>query len=195
MVVESREGIQRLTSVNLVENVDGIHKTVKNIGYVADEPFVVLSVLLNEYFIQSYCGQELYPVGYCSFKYSLSIEDEGDRRRPRNLCKGAIHDIISFGSLNEDLLLLACIDKINRNDQYKEYLNLLTGPKDSIEDLQLAIDHQNIVSTMTCYSRDDMSEYATDIRNIIMKYGFGEDSRVKSLVRFVYQYFIEVCSK
>lgn len=195
MVVESREGIQRLTSVNLVENVDGIHKTVKNIGYVADEPFVVLSILLNNYFIQSYCEQELYPVGYCSFKYSLSIEDEGDRRRPRNLCKGAIHDIISFESLNEDLLSLACINKINRNDQYKEYLNLLTGPKDSIEDLQLAIDHQNIVSTMTCYSRDDMSEYVTDIRNIIMKYGFSEDSRVKSLVRFVYQYFIEVCSK
>lgn len=188
MVIESTNGIQRLTSINLVENIDGIHKTVKNIGYVAEEPFVVLAVLLNKYFIQSYCGQELYPVGYCSFKYSLSIEDEGDRRRPRNLYKGAVHDITSFESLNEDLLMLACIDKLYYNPQYEEYLKLLSNSKDSIEDLQLAIDHQDIISSMK-YGAD--KTYKSNIKDIVNKYGFGDDCRISSLVRFVYQYFVE----
>lgn len=188
MVIESTNGIQRLTSINLVENVDGIHKTVKNIGYVAEEPFVVLAVLLNKYFIQSYCGQELYPVGYCSFKYSLSIEDEGDRRRPRNLCKGVIHDITSFESLNEDLLKRAYIDKLYCKSQYEEYLKLLSNSKDSIDDLQLAIDHQDIISSMK-YGAD--KTYKSTIKDIVDKYGFGDDCRISSLVRFVYQYFVE----
>lgn len=188
MVIESTNGIQRLTSINLVENVDGIHKTVKNIGYVAEEPFVVLAVLLNKYFIQSYCGQELYPVGYCSFKYSLSIEDEGDRRRPRNLYKGAIYDITSFESLNEDLLKRAFIDRLYYNPQYEEYLKLLSNSKDSIEDLQLAIDHQDIISSMK-YDAD--KTYKSTIKDIVDKYGFGDDCRISSLVRFVYQYFVE----
>jgi len=192
MVIESTNGIQRLTSINLVENVDGIHKTVKNIGYVAEEPFVVLAVLLNKYFIQSYCGQELYPVGYCSFKYSISIEDEGDRRRPRNLYKGAIHDTTSFESLNEDLLMLACIDKLYYNPQYEEYLKLLSNSKDSIEDLQLAIDHQDIISSMK-YGVD--KTYKSTIKDIVDKYGFGDDCRISSLVRFVYQYFVEIYYK
>lgn len=192
MVIESTNGIQRLTSINLVENVDGIHKTVKNIGYVAEEPFVVLAVLLNKYFIQSYCGQELYPVGYCSFKYSLSIEDEGDRRRPRNLYKGAVHDATSFESLNEDLLMLACIDKLYYNPQYEEYLKLLSNSKDSIEDLQLAIDHQDIISSMK-YDAD--KTYKSTIKDIVDKYGFGDDCRISSLVRFVYQYFVEIYYK
>lgn len=189
MIIESINGLQRLTSINLVENVDGIHKTVKNIGYVAEEPFVVLSVLLNRYFIQSYCGNELYPVGYCSFKHSLSIEDEGDRRIPRNICKCAIHDIMSFEKINEDMLGLAYIDRYYNNSQYEEYIKLLSGSKDSIEDIQLAIDMQSIVSGPQGI---DMSEYLTNVKNIIMKYGFNGDIRVSSLVRCIYQYSIEL---
>lgn len=188
MVIESTNGIQRLTSINLVENVDGIHKTVKNIGYVAEEPFVVFTALLNKYFIQSYCGQDLYPVGYCSFKYSLSIEDEGDRYRARNLCKGVIHDIISFESLNEDLLKRAYIEKLYCKSQYEEYLKLLSNSKDSIDDLQLAIDNQDIILSMK-YSTDET--YKSTIKDIVNKYGFGDDCRISSLVRFVYQYFVE----
>jgi hypothetical protein len=192
--IESKEGIQRLTSINLVENTDGVHKSIKNIGYVAEEPFVVLSVLLNSYFIQSYCGNELYPVGYCSFKYSLSIEDEGDRRIPRNLCKCVFHDLKSFKDLNSDMFARAYIDAGYNKTQYGEYITLLSKSKDSIDDLQVAINMQDAIQDSTLHGQDWKS-YISIIKSIIIKYGFCGDIRKESLARYIHQYYIDLRSK
>lgn len=188
-MIRTNTDMHRLTLVRLVENKDGIHKQVKEIGLIAEEPFVVLSVFLNKYFVQSYCGTELYPIGYCSFKYTIEIEDIGNRYLPRNICKPAFHDIASFENLNEDMILLAHIDKDTNIDKYREYINLLSGAKESISDLQLAIDTQNLVS-ITEMQIEDPDLYRDNIRSVINDY-WSDNYKIASLIRFIYQYSID----
>ena len=54
----------KLTEVSLITNEDGIHTKETVIGYVAEEPFVVLTAWINKYIISAY-NDKLYPIGYC----------------------------------------------------------------------------------------------------------------------------------
>lgn len=189
-IVGTDTDMHRLTLVRLVENKDGIHKQVKDIGFIAEEPFVVLSIFLNKYFVQSYCGVELYPIGYCSFSYAIEIEDVGDRYIPRNMCKPAFHDIVSFERLNSDMMLLAYMNKETDKDKYIEYINLLSGVKDTINDIQLAIDVQNIISIIEMKVDEDPDSYRNRIQLAIDAL-WSDDCRVLSLIRFLYQYSID----
>ena len=116
--------LHKLTQISIVENTDGIHNEDTIIGYIAEDPFVVLSAWINKYLI-SYYNEKLYPVGYCSFKYTIKIKDVGSMYEPRNIMNNTSYfrDIDSFENMNNIIKIAMLTQK--EKDEYFSLLSLI----------------------------------------------------------------------
>ena len=63
-----------ITQIYMIYNKDGIHGSTVPIGCVDENSFVVLTNLITRYFVSSYNNQELYPISFCSFPWTISIK-------------------------------------------------------------------------------------------------------------------------
>lgn len=127
-----------LTGIYLVINLDGVHKDKELIGYIDEDPFVVLHQLLSKFYISGYNNDELYPIFMAGYKYSILIKNEGDSYDYANINKPKVRDIEAFYH-RYTKMNLAKID----NKYSEEYLNLLSMATNSNPDLQEAIDLQD----------------------------------------------------
>ena len=138
LYMNNKANYTSLTKVCLVYNEDGVHRKEELIGYVIEEPFVVLTYFLCSHFVSTY-KEELYPIGYTGFKHSLAIYDEGNYNLHRNFTKSAFANMHDFIRLNQDMIDLA--NTTNYSDAVTtEYLGYLALAKDRIPDIQQAID-------------------------------------------------------
>lgn len=62
------------TKISLIHNIDGCHTMTSLKCYMNCDPFTALSILMSDYYIQSYCGEELYHMSYVGYKYALQID-------------------------------------------------------------------------------------------------------------------------
>ena len=85
--------LHKLTEISITINTDGIHSENALVGYIAEDPFVVLCAWIDKYIISFY-NQKIYPVGYCSFKYTIKIKDIGSIYEPSNISKSYYRDIV-----------------------------------------------------------------------------------------------------
>lgn len=134
--------VDRLTEISLVHNIDGVHTESSVLGYVADEPFCVLSSLLTKYFICGY-DKELYPMMMVSYKFALYIRDAGRRYTPNNTSKFQYHDVENL-IIDSDTMYLAKVSTYGK-EYGNEYLNMLNQMRGNIIPIQKAIDCQVIV--------------------------------------------------
>ena len=65
------------TKISLIHNIDGCHTMTSFKCYMNCDPFTALSILMSDYYIQSYRGEELYHMAYVGYRYALQI-DEAD---------------------------------------------------------------------------------------------------------------------
>mgnify|MGYP006981377671 CR=1 FL=1 len=63
------------TKISLIHNIDGCHTMTSLKCYMNCDPFTALSILMSDYYIQSYCGEELYHMAYVGYKYALQIDE------------------------------------------------------------------------------------------------------------------------
>lgn len=63
------------TKISLIHNIDGCHTMTSFKCYMNCHPFTALSILMSDYYIQSYCGEELYHMAYVGYKYALQIDE------------------------------------------------------------------------------------------------------------------------
>lgn len=63
------------TKISLIHNIDGCHTMTAFKCYMNCHPFTALSILISDYYIQSYCGTELYHMLYAGYKYALQIDE------------------------------------------------------------------------------------------------------------------------
>ena len=58
------------TKISLIHNIDGCHTMTSFKCYMNCDPFTALSILMSDYYIQSYCGEELYHMAYVGYRYA-----------------------------------------------------------------------------------------------------------------------------
>lgn len=138
-----------LTGIYLVTNLDGVHKEKELIGYIDEDPFVVLHQLLSKYYVSGYEHDDLYPIFMAGYKYSIFIKEEGDSYDYANISKPKIRDIEAFYH-RYTKMNLAKID----NKYSEEYLNLLSMATNSNSDLQEAIDLQDYKIDLSTIDND-----------------------------------------
>lgn len=63
------------TKISLIHNIDGCHTMTSFKCYMNCDPFTALSILMSDYYIQSYCGEELYHMAYVGYRYALQIDE------------------------------------------------------------------------------------------------------------------------
>lgn len=63
------------TKISLIHNIDGCHTMTSFKCYMNCYPFTALSILMSDYYIQSYCGEELYHMAYVGYRYALQIDE------------------------------------------------------------------------------------------------------------------------
>lgn len=85
----------RATEVVLNTNLDGIHCKKTVVGYINEDPFVVLTAWLNEYIISGY-DDEFYPINYSSFKNTITLNTIEDRYSYANIIRHSICDLTEF---------------------------------------------------------------------------------------------------
>ena len=143
----STEGyfMHSLTKITLRENYDGIHVKETTIGYVAEEPFCVLTELLCDYYVSKYCINEIFPLGFFSGKYSLGIYDVGSRYDLDNFVKHAYHDLSRFLKYcgPKDLGRAAILSEDSLSSEYIGLLNTAVNNGDL--SIQLAIEYNDII--------------------------------------------------
>lgn len=127
-----------LTGIYLVTNLDGVHKEKELIGYIDEDPFVVLHQLLSKYYVSGYGDDDLYPIFMAGYKYSILIKNEGDSYDYANINKPKVRDIEAFYHRYTKMNLAKISDEYS-----EEYLNLLSMATNSNPDLQEAIDLQD----------------------------------------------------
>ena len=168
-----------ITQIDMIYNKDGIHGSTVPIGCVDENSFVVLTNLITRYFVSSYNNQELYPISFCSFPWTISIKNLGNKYYPNNFTIHSYESLSCFEKLNENKLQNASIDKMSNCTS--EYLNLLKSAKNRIPSVQKAIDLQsilqipngkNIFDHLKTYECDDeetmlllINKFKTEIEN------------------------------
>lgn len=65
----------KLSKISIIHNVDGCHTMNSFKCYMNCNPLTALSILMSDYYIQSYCGEELYHMSYVGYKYALQIDE------------------------------------------------------------------------------------------------------------------------
>lgn len=153
----------RLTEVSLISTKYGTDRNIKVLGYIAEEPYVVLVELIASYFVSGY-NEELYPLCNTSLKHTLFIKDYGNRYEPMNFARPQFHDIDSFIVLTgSDLRLTRIIDP-KEEDMYensekhmmhrKEYLNTLNIIRKTNPIIQKAINQVELLDIYKIYDND-----------------------------------------
>ena len=174
----------KLTEVSLITNEDGIHTKETVIGYVAEEPFVVLTAWINKYIISAY-NDKLYPIGYCSFKHTIGLRDAGSVYSPRNLIKHYFCDLSSFESMNP-AIELAALDEYSEDEQLKLLSSILQGRPD----VQKAIDCQTYIDALN--DKDDCKQdYIVKIMDTLKDIKFGLDPEMDFLAAYVMKRAVE----
>lgn len=168
----STEGyfMHSLTKITLRENYDGIHVKETTIGYVAEEPFCVLTELLCDYYVSKYCINEIFPLGFFSGKYSLGIYDVGSRYDLDNFVKHAYHDLSRFLKYcgPKDLGKAAILSEDSLSSEYIGLLNTAVNNGDL--PIQLAIKYNDIIQNV---QRKD--ESVSDYNKRIHRYFLEQD--------------------
>lgn len=168
----STEGyfMHSLTKITLRENYDGIHVKETTIGYVAEEPFCVLTELLCDYYVSKYCINEIFPLGFFSGKYSLGIYDVGSRYDLDNFVKHAYHDLSRFLKYcgPKDLGKAAILSEDSLSSEYISLLNTAVNNGDL--PIQLAIEYNDIIQNV---QRKD--ESVSDYNKRIHQYFLEQD--------------------
>lgn len=168
----STEGyfMHSLTKITLRENYDGIHVKETTIGYVAEEPFCVLTELLCDYYVSKYCINEIFPLGFFSGKYSLGIYDVGSRYDLDNFVKHAYHDLSRFLKYcgSKDLGKAAILSEDSLSSEYIGLLNTAVNNGDL--SIQLAIEYNDIIQNV---QRKD--ESVSDYNKRIHQYFLEQD--------------------
>lgn len=176
--------LHKLTEISITINTDGIHSENALVGYIAEDPFVVLCAWIDKYIISFY-NQKIYPVGYCSFKYTIKIKDIGSIYEPSNISKSYYRDIESFEDLNE-ITKVALLTK----DDKDEYYRLLQSSLDSIPDLQKAIDCQDIINSIYNTYQDD-TERIKYVLDLAKNHIYGKDYKLDLLMAYIIKASIE----
>lgn len=177
--------LHKLTAISVTINTDGIHSEDALVGYIAEDPFVVLCTWVDRYII-SYYNQKIYPVGYCSFPYTIKIKDIGSIYEPSNLgSKVYYRDIESFENMNRIMNTV-----ILTNENRDEYYRLLSASLESIPDLQKAIDSQDIVKSIYGSYKDD-NDRVQNMLGILRDHTYGEDYKMDLLMSYVAKRSIE----
>ena len=167
----------KLSEISLITNTDGIHSESILLGYIAEEPFVVLSAWINKYIISGY-KKVLYPVGYCTFEYTIFIKDIGSRYSPANIIKHCYSDISSFESLNPQLELALLDSDGKKNEQF----TLLSGILEDNEEIQKAIDYQDAVTATININ---------SVLSILKNHDYGVDEQADYLMAYILKSAIE----
>lgn len=176
--------LHRLTEVSITINTDGIHSENALVGYIAEDPFVVLCAWIDKYIISFY-NQQMYPVGFCSFKYTIKIKDIGSIYEPSNIPKSYYRDIDSFEELNK-VIEVALLSK----DDKEEYYRLLQSSLQSMPDIQKAIDNQDIIKSIYDTYEDD-NDRVQHILDATKNHIYGKDYKMDLLMAYVTKRAIE----
>lgn len=177
--------LHKLTEISVTINTDGIHSEDALVGYIAEDPFVVLCTWIDRYII-SYYNQKIYPVGYCSFPYTIKIKDIGSIYEPSNLgSKVYYRDIESFENMNRIMNTV-----ILTNKDRDEYYRLLSASLESIPDLQKAIDSQDIVKSIYGSYKDD-NDRVQNMLGILRDHTYGKDYKMDLLMSYIAKRSIE----
>lgn len=177
--------LHRLTEISIITNTDGIHSSDTIVGYIAEDPFVVLCSWIDKYIISFY-NQKIYPVGHCSFEYTVKIKDIGSIYEPANISKFHYRDIESFENLN-GIMHLAILTEQDK----EEYYRLLKSSLDSIPDIQKAIDNQDIINSIynTYKGNNERIKCILDLAKTTNVY--GKDYKIDLLIAYAIKVSIE----
>ena len=135
-----------LTEITLRENYDGIHVKETVIGYIAEEPFCVLTELLSQYYISQYDLVEIFPAGFFSGKYTIGIRNIGSKYSLDNFTKHPYYEVCRFLKYKKDSISLAEIDTDVHPELSEEYIRLLNNCSSGGQlAIELAIKYNEII--------------------------------------------------
>ena len=163
----------KLTKVSMITNTDGVHTSEELIGYIAEDPFIVFTILINKYAI-SYYDERIYPMALCSFSNSLKIEDCGSIYSYNNIDKRYFNNIDSFISI-EEFTLFANI--LSNEDLKYNHLTI---------SLQKAIDLQDFADMKFEWDQDyNINRVMRNIMTKISSFEFGQDYETDMMISYV----------
>lgn len=64
------------SKISMIHNYDGCHTSKAFLCYMTCDPLVAMSILMGDYYIAGYNGEELYSMSYVGYKYALAIDPE-----------------------------------------------------------------------------------------------------------------------
>lgn len=189
----------RLTEVSLISTKYGTDRDIKILGYIAEEPYVVLVNLFSSYFVSGY-NEELYPLYNTSLKHTLFIRDYGNRYEPFNFSKSQFHDLESFILLTEDLRLTEIIndpDDDNATEKTlsdaKEYMDTLAIIKNNNPIIQKAIDQLELLEIYKVHDDDSEKTKLEFLKNRINELNLyvGDDYETMALLSYIMKSIVE----
>lgn len=181
--------INKLTKVSMIINTDGVHTSEELIGYIAEDPFVVFTILINKYAI-SYYNERIYPMALCSFSNSLKIEDCGSIYSYNNMDKRYFNNIDSFISIEDDVLIKARLTEDKRTEEFTLFANILSNEDLKCNhltiSLQKAIDLQDFAEMKFEWDQDyNINRVMRNIMTKISSFEFGQDYETDMMISYV----------
>ena len=135
-----------LTEITLRENYDGIHVKETVIGYIAEEPFCVLTELLCRYYVSQYDIVEVFPVGFFPGNYTIGIRNVGNKYLLDNFVKHPYYEVSRFLKYKKCAIARAEVDNDIHPHLAASYIDLLNGCAASGQlAIELAIKYNEIV--------------------------------------------------
>lgn len=135
-----------LTEITLRENYDGIHVRETVIGYIAEEPFCVLTELLCRYYVSQYDIVEVFPVGFFRGNYTIGIRNVGSKYSLDNFVKHPYYEVSRFLKYKKGAIARAEVDNDIHPDLAVSYIDLLNGCAANGQlSIELAIKYNEIV--------------------------------------------------
>lgn len=191
----------RLTEVSLVSTHYGTDRNIKVLGYIAEEPYVVLVELLSSYFVSGYY-EELYPLYNTSLKHTLFIRDYGNRYEPFNFSKTQFHDLSTFQNITSDLRLARIISDPSDNNasektlaDAKEYMDTLAIIRNNNPVIQKAIDQTDLLDIYKIHDDDtdydNTKEYLKNRIALLQKH-ITDDYETMALLSHIMNMIMEV---
>ena len=114
-----------LTEITLRENYDGIHVREQVIGYIAEEPFCVLTELLCQYYVSLYDIVEIFPAGFFPGEYTIGIRNVGSKYSLDNFVKHPYYEISRFLKYKKGSISKAEVDQDVYPELAAKYVELL----------------------------------------------------------------------
>lgn len=173
----------RATEVVLNTNLDGIHCKKTVVGYINEDPFVVLTAWLNEYIISGY-DDEFYPINYSSFKNTITLNTIEDRYSYANIIRHSICDLTEFERFYPEIRSCKLTEEKDR-----EQTMLLQSVINSFPVLEKAVQFHNIIDIIDIIDITKISP-ATYLQTIVADIY----SKVSSLKEYTDEYIINLSS-